>query len=435
MRTSESLLKKTMSTSTMQEKIYNAVHLWAGIQSPEYAAKLWNLPISWQGYSEINENALRVARKNFPHHRFLGSVEEALEKKYPNKLDLVVAGTPCQSFSAQGKREGLKGTSGGIELFFKFLEKHKPENFVWENVTGLLSDKMEGDWRYILSQFTKTPLDIGPFPSEIFPSGGYKKNGWVEKSAFAEAGYNVAWRILDAGKTSPQKRKRLYLIGSKKRSAEELYASFFNAEAEIMSVERPKCFREIMCWEPGSSEKKKPLTKAVLEGILKRSKKKAPKDPVKLELLRLIPELVKNNGRLNLKGVDTCLTPYFRMVIGEVDRRLTNFYVNDCEKDLKTPCLTVGDAVPVIHDVQSSGRGGSKPLALFYVDPAGVLTSRRLLIEETEVLMGFPPGWTAANLSDGARRRLVGNSMAVSSIAIALMAIFLTPCTARDVFS
>jgi site-specific DNA-cytosine methylase len=71
----------------------------------------------------------------------------------------------------------------------------------------------------------------------------------------------------------------------------------------------------------------------------------------------------------------------------------------------------------------SKGHSGSKKLAIFYVE-GGYIKARRITIEETETLQGFTPGWTAVEgFSDGLRRRLIGNSMATSSVAIALKAV------------
>lgn len=58
---------------------------------------------------------------------------------YKNKVDIVVGGIPCQSFSTSGKREGLQNKDNG-GLFYDFVRCIKevyPKMFMIENVEGL----------------------------------------------------------------------------------------------------------------------------------------------------------------------------------------------------------------------------------------------------------------------------------------------------------
>ena len=107
-------------------------------------------------------------------------------------VELLVGGTPCQSFSTAGRREGLKGASGLAFHFVRLLREIQPQWFVWENVPGALSSRTDGqlDFNFLVG-------------------------------AFAECGYGLAWRILDAQYVRcksfpfaiPQRRRRLFVVG------------------------------------------------------------------------------------------------------------------------------------------------------------------------------------------------------------------------------
>ena len=77
----------------------------------------------------------------------------------PGGVDLLVGGTPCQSFSVAGKREGLDGASGLARTFVQLLESMQPRWFVWENVPGCLSsrNKQTGiyDFNFLLAAFAE----------------------------------------------------------------------------------------------------------------------------------------------------------------------------------------------------------------------------------------------------------------------------------------
>merc|ERR1719331_2667666 len=89
---------------------------------------------------DINEHARATIRANFPH----GTMYEDLTKRdnaQVPKVDLYIAGFPCQPFSSAGLQQGFKDTKGRGEIFFHvldFLDKNRPKVFVLENVSGLV---------------------------------------------------------------------------------------------------------------------------------------------------------------------------------------------------------------------------------------------------------------------------------------------------------
>lgn len=84
-------------------------------------------------------------------------------RKYLNKIDLFVWGSPCQDISIAGKREGLDGSKSS--LFFEGLRVQQemlPKIFIFENVKGLFSSNKGKDYKIICNLFRKQGYNIVP---------------------------------------------------------------------------------------------------------------------------------------------------------------------------------------------------------------------------------------------------------------------------------
>lgn len=155
----------------------------------EAASVAWH-PLGWTpvGFSEIEPFPCAILKHRFPNIPNYGSLTEyqswPLE---PGAIDLLVGGTPCQSFSVAGLRKGLADPRGNLALTFLGLaDKLKPRWIVWENVPGVLSS---GGGR-----------DFGSF-----------------LGALVELGYGFAYRVLDAqhvggARAVPQRRRRVFVV-------------------------------------------------------------------------------------------------------------------------------------------------------------------------------------------------------------------------------
>jgi len=153
-------------------------------------------------FSEIADFPNRVLKYHYPNVPNLGDMGTICEQKV-SSIDLLVGGTPCQSFSVAGQREGLEDERGNLAIeFCRLLKALKPKWFVWENVPGILSSNKGEDLGTILGKM-------------------------------AQCGYGVAYRVLDAKYFGvPQTRRRLYAVrylGDWRRSAEVLF------EPEVLS--------------------------------------------------------------------------------------------------------------------------------------------------------------------------------------------------------
>ena len=173
----------------------------------EAASVAWE-PMGWDpvGFSEIEPFPSAVLAHHWPDVPNLGDMNKYEEWKNLGAIDLLVGGTPCQSFSVAGLRRGLKDPRGGLMLTYLEIAKHfRPRWIVWENVPGVLSS--DGG------------RDFGSF-----------------LGALGDLGYGWAYRVLDAQwvRTQrhpgavPQRRRRVFVVGclgDSARAAKVLFES------------------------------------------------------------------------------------------------------------------------------------------------------------------------------------------------------------------
>lgn len=157
------------------------VSIFSGVEAATLA---WE-PIGWEPvcFAEFDEFPSAVLAERYPEVPNVGDVTKMNWKKYRNRVDLVVGGSPCQSFSIAGKRRGLQGESGLMFEYIRAVREIRPRWFLWENVPGALSSENGEAFRQLLSEMDKL-------------------------------GYGLAWRILDAQFFGvAQRRRRLFLVG------------------------------------------------------------------------------------------------------------------------------------------------------------------------------------------------------------------------------
>ena len=105
-------------------------------------------------------------------------------------IDIVVGGSPCQSFSFVGKQKGLEDDRGNLIFeFIRVIKECNPKMFIFENVKGLTTHESGKTFDYVLSKFK-------------------------------ELNYNISYNILKAADYGiPQSRQRLFLIGINKNNS------------------------------------------------------------------------------------------------------------------------------------------------------------------------------------------------------------------------
>ena len=151
----------------------------------EAASVAWEpLGFTPAGFSEIETFPCSVLAHRFPNVRNFGDMTRFEEWDINGTVDVLVGGTPCQSFSIAGLRGGLEDGRGNLALTYcRILQKFKPRWFVWENVPGVLSSSGGRDFGSILG-------------------------------AMVELGYGISYRVLDAQYFGvPQRRRRVFVVG------------------------------------------------------------------------------------------------------------------------------------------------------------------------------------------------------------------------------
>jgi DNA (cytosine-5)-methyltransferase 1 len=157
------------------------IDVCSGISAPTMAWK----PLGWQAlcFAEIEAAPRAVLAHHYPDVPLRGDFTEIEGTEY-GPVDLLVGGTPCQSFSVAGLRGGLADDRGNLALqFARLAQRARPRWVVWENVPGVLSSNGGRDFGAILG-------------------------------ALAELGYGLAYRVLDAQHFGvPQRRRRVFVVG------------------------------------------------------------------------------------------------------------------------------------------------------------------------------------------------------------------------------
>ncbi len=167
--------------------------MFSGIGAIEFALKRLKLKTN---IIFASDNDKFVKQSYFANYKiddknWYDDVHDINGEKYQGKIDLLVGGSPCQSFSMVGKRRGLEDTRG--TLFYEFarvVKESQPKVFIYENVKGLINH------------------DKG-------------KTFEIIKATFDELGYRYYYKVLNAKDYGmPQHRERIFVVGFKDKSVE-----------------------------------------------------------------------------------------------------------------------------------------------------------------------------------------------------------------------
>jgi DNA (cytosine-5)-methyltransferase 1 len=150
----------------------------------EAASAAW-LPLGWtcSFMAEIDAFPAAVLRHHYPDTPLHGDFTTIEAGDY-RSIDVLVGGTPCQSFSVAGLRGGMEDARGNLALeYLRLADRLRPRWVVWENVPGVRS--------------SNSGRDFGAF------LGG-----------LGELGYGWAYRSLDAQYLGlAQRRERVFAVG------------------------------------------------------------------------------------------------------------------------------------------------------------------------------------------------------------------------------
>jgi DNA (cytosine-5)-methyltransferase 1 len=226
----------------------------------EAASVAWE-PLGWKAawYSQFDPDhnykigadfASAVLAHHYPDVPNLGDMTRIHDNETFKKeeIDILVGGTPCQSFSVAGFRKGLRDPRGGLALTFCEIAREKrPRWVIWENVPGVLSSNKGRDFGSFLG-------------------------------ALADCGYSLAYRVLDAQYYGvPQRRRRVFVVGHLGGAGEECAGQvLFDKEGGVWNAPPrqapPKlplaCSLEGLGWESTSGETARCLLTCVTGGRL-----------------------------------------------------------------------------------------------------------------------------------------------------------------------
>lgn len=192
----------------LRKKSYTFIDLFAGCGG--LSEGFYRLGFKALAHVEINHWACETLRKRMYHYGYKNIDREVIEyditsadiiKKIDDavagrNVDVIIGGPPCQAYSTAGRVRDAKGMASDprnylFESYVKILEYYSPKFFVFENVTGLLSAKVDGK----------------PIFSQIIKALGRKYNVINDPSVLVHntADYGV-----------PQVRKRVIIMGVRK---------------------------------------------------------------------------------------------------------------------------------------------------------------------------------------------------------------------------
>lgn len=129
------------------------------------------------------------ANYNIGAERWYDDVKEIKGAKYKGQIDLLMGGSPCQSFSLVGKRNGFADDRGVlIYEFVRLIKEIQPKVFIFENVKAIVSNDNGETWKKIQTEFKKL-------------------------------GYDFHYKIMNSKNYGiPQNRERIFVVGFKDKT-------------------------------------------------------------------------------------------------------------------------------------------------------------------------------------------------------------------------
>lgn len=360
----------------------------------EAASIAWE-PLGWQPqwFSEIEGFPSAVLQFRFPDIENRGDITK-YKGWNDGTIDLLVGGTPCQSFSTAGLRKGLDDPRGNLMLvYLGIVNRFNPKWVIWENVPGVLSSNKGRDFGTFLG-------------------------------ALAELGYGFAYRVLNAQFFGvAQRRRRVFVVGyfGDWRPAAAVLFERESLQRDIVPSRKAK--KGIAFNAQGSSSQglsagsiSPTLDKSKVPVVMPEYYEHHPSDgrvfgpkkiansvtarygtgggntPLVLEdqggsIMRVHSDNIIGTLRAQSKGHEPIV-----MANGQTNAEI--------KCDGRIPTLTCNHEVPLLATHNSL---------------------RRITPRECERLQGFPDDWTKIpwkgkileNCPDGPRYKAIGNSMAV----------------------
>jgi DNA (cytosine-5)-methyltransferase 1 len=362
--------------------------------------------LGWQpeAFSEIEKFPSKVLAHHYPNVPNLGDMTK-FEEWNLEPIDLLVGGTPCQSFSVAGLRKGLSDPRGNLMLTFGAIaNRFRPRWLVWENVPGVLS--------------SNGGRDFGTFLGML-----------------VELGYGWAYRVLDAQYFGvAQRRRRVFVVG---------YLGNWRCAAAVLFE------RHSLQGNPAPSREKGQEVAGTFKARANSGGWGHDVDLAASGYMRTVPEvaLCPNAGGMRRQDVESeTILPVYSMITANtnanglgVSREIAPTLDRAQPAAVATtqfgciagsltarydssPCADRGMNVvaqPIGFNARQDPCSSEDLIGAIDTDRGtqAVMQSmaiRRLTPVECERLQGFPDNYTnIPNAADGPRYKALGNSMAV----------------------
>ena len=360
----------------------------------EAATVAWH-PLGWEpvGFSEIEKFPSSVLKHHYDVPNY-GDMND--HENWPEiKPDVLVGGTPCQSFSVAGLRAGMADPRGNLALvYLAIADQYRPRWLVWENVPGVLSINEGRDFGAIIG-------------------------------AMVKLGYSPCWRVLDAQYYGvAQRRSRVFVVSS---------LGDWTDSAKVLF--EPSCLRRhpAPSRQTGQDVTGTPASRSSAGGGLGTGLEldggllpdivgafysvHGTQDPIVSD--KAHPLQAKNGDRVNA----IAFAQNQRDEVGLMDK--AGALAAEPGAKQQTYIFKPGQGSKARSDglsehvapTLSSDSGGNSVPAVAHGIPGnwiGRMAVRRLTPLECERLQGFPDGYTdIPGASDSGRYKALGNSMAV----------------------
>ena len=150
--------------------------------------------------NEYDKTIWETFKINHPNTKLIeGDIRNITEEDFPDNIDGIIGGPPCQSWSEAGALRGIEDSRG--QLFYEYiriLKDKQPKFFLAENVSGMLANRHSEAVKNILNMFD-------------------------------ECGYNVSLTLVNAKDYGvAQERKRVFYIGFRKDLNIDFYLINYN---------------------------------------------------------------------------------------------------------------------------------------------------------------------------------------------------------------
>jgi DNA (cytosine-5)-methyltransferase 1 len=367
--------------------LVNYLSVCSGIEAATVA---WH-DMGWKpiGFSEIEKFPSQLLQHHYPHVTNYGDMTKFKEWNINEPVNLLVGGTPCQSFSIAGLRKGLEDPRGNLMLTYLGIADHfKPKWLLWENVPGVLSSNGGEDFACLLK-------------------------------GMAELGYGFAYRVLDAQHFGvPQRRRRLFVVGclGDWRSAAKV---LFESESLCRDItpsrnkgkEIANCLTKspssYSSYNPARSEGNAVISYNITFCDANGTRKDRPNGGLYVNETDTSNTLTRAN--VGTYAVDT----YNGTIQGDVTATLTTTGggISSGPSVMVSTFKATADCLTAAYGTKWNGNASATNGSLFAKQNMRV---RRLTPKECERLQGFPDNYTnTPTSSDTTRYKALGNSMAV----------------------